>query len=673
MSGSGVFLLGKNGTVALRSIVYKAVPTNKFECIKIDEILDQINETLSEFELDNIQTTTNSLSINDETFNLADLADIKNIRNFITNTSKLNGNEITTPDDIREKAKELNKRYNDNKQIIDDLSYQYAHLALLAHDKKMQLAKNRFFKRAIILNPNHITAFSLEKSEHQKNKTAQEINDITPTDANGIHKKYNQLIDLENNDRNKIRLIKEAINNLSYFDDTPENRIFIDAFAVKLDKLYEQEKTIKVVFKYQDLADFYHGIPQKYSLALYYNQLSLEIINLFTNPKLYNDISSKIVQKINSLEKLEHPLSSDKIIEIKNKAKTLLSEEEDKGIKEILDKISHEIFTLRSKDHEQKEITKEIIESLISLHIQNHNIASYTMDNKIDIDISNKNNSEIKESTNAIKEIIRKIPEKYNIQVDEKTRTELSSIIEEPAETIRSTLNKINVIVDNTERYIKTSDESLKILVKHEQEGLALIHKNIQGGIDTLSQQQDKLKIDKNEVLEFLKASELRVLAKIYKLDISTQRKNKTIDFIREKISQLQKLVNTATIIQSNNHSDIIKSANNTTKDLKQIIITCQELEKSVLGQLKNTLDYTDDITMIKRSQNRFEHSLLNQTKNAFANYEKITEYSNIRPSLSFGQKVLLSIYFIIMTACAIYFIVNYSLLDLLTSLWHTA
>jgi uncharacterized protein YlxP (DUF503 family) len=701
MSGSGVFLVGKNGEIALRSIIYKAIPTNQFECVKIDEILDQLNTILSSFELNNIKTNIKPLSINDEVFNLEELADIQNIRDRITQTSKLNTNDISTADHIREKAKELNKEYNSVKKEIEDLSYQYAHLALLAHDKEMQLAKNRFFKRAIDLNPNHITAFSLEKSEYQKNKTTKEISEITPNDANGIYKKYNQLIDLEKDYRNKVRLLKEAINSLSYFENTSESGLLIDTLAIQLNNFYDQEKTTKVVFKYQELADFYHGIPQKYSLALYYNQLSLEIINLFTNPSLYNNISSKIVEKIKSLEKIEYPLSSDKRIEVKNKAKTLFSEEEDKGIKEILDKISYEIFTLKSKEHEQKEITKEIIESLISLHIQNQNIANYTRDNKLDIDTSNHNNNEIKESTSTIKELISKIPEKYNIQIDENTRSELRSIIEEPASAISSTLNKIDVITDKASTYVENAENSFNTLVKHGKDDLLIINSSIQENLSSLSEQKIKLENDKNEVLAFLKSSEKRLLAHIQKLELNTKRKNDAIAFIQNKIYGLQKLVSKALLVQSDNHSDIIELSNKSTQELKQITLACQQLEK----QLQESLDYTsdiesikraqtrvehtlvtktsealfthaqyhDDIIAIKHNQNRFEESLLNQTNHALKNYERIVDYNIRNPPLSFGKKVLLALYFIIMISSATYFIVNYGLLDLLEHLWQTA
>ena len=497
-------------------------------------------------------------------------------------------------------------------------------------------------------------------------------------------KKYDKLIKIENNQNEIKELLKEAIkeltphlakehSNLVEEQDSKTAQLKITDYCIKLERIFHENKTQKPIEKYIEIANFYfenHLIKRSFK----FYSISSELLRKSPNNDYNNNLTTNIEQTLTEIK--EKNKDYDFLVDIQEAQKTakaIIEEDEDKETKEVIFKLYEEITTLKNKEQLRDEFYKELLDTLLSLNISIDKQIIQNRDSNLKIKQSNTNIGSFSTLLNNLENQLNEIPERFDIKIDNKTRSELSSIIEEPAETIRSTLNKINVIVDNTERYIKTSDESLKILVKHEQEGLALIHKNIQGGIDTLSQQQDKLKIDKNEVLEFLKASELRVLAKIHKLDISTQRKNKTIDFIQEKISQLQKLVNTATIIQSNNHSDIIKSANNITKDLKQIIIACQELEKSVLGQLKNTLDYTDDITMIKRSQNRFEHSLLNQTKNAFANYEKITEYSNIRPSLSFGQKVLLSIYFIIMTACAIYFIVNYSLLDLLTSLWHTA
>lgn len=687
MSGSGVFLLGKNGEIALRSVIYKAIPTNRFECVKIDDILDQINEKLCELGLasDQIQITSHLLSVNDEIFSLSELAEIENIRKLIESSSQLKIEDIKTPEDIRKKAKSLNKTYITLKQNIDELSYSYAHLALFAHREKMQLARTRFFSKAIELNPNHVTAFSLEKLEYQKNKTIKikDINELNPTDAIGINKKYRQLLNLENNEANIIKLTKEAIEKLSYLDHTPDTQILIDDFSNKLNNIYNQDKSIKPIFKYQKLADFYHKIPQKYSAALYYNQLALEIINFTNNSIIYKEESEKIEKRITSLNKLTKPLSADELCEIEELAKSISLQEEDQTIKDLLHKLSYEISKLKETNSEQEEIARDIINSLLSLHIQNQNLINHTQDNKINVDIANGNNIEIKTIANSITNLIKSTPEKYEIQIDEKTRNELSLIIEEPNTSLIKTLDKLNEIVDDTKNYISESEKSLNILASHEKDELSNIRQEIKSTLDKLLAQQSLLATEKNEVLSYLKNSEKRMLANIHKLDIDNQRKIEVLDFIKDRINQLNNRVQVITFTQNKNHSTLIKSSNNATEELHKIISICQYLEESLLN---STSDYKNEFKSIKSGQIRIEHTLLTKTVEAISGFQRNQEtltsltddHSRLEDILlhktintpskqrvSLRTKVFLVIYCISMFTIAIYFMNKYGLLDL--------
>jgi hypothetical protein len=317
MSGSGVFLLGRHNTKSLRSIIYKAIPTNKFECIKIDEILDKINEQLKKLGLPIINITTEPLSVNGEDFNLSDLAEIKSLRTKIQDSSTLKIENIKSAEDIKETAKKLNKSYHESKASIENLSYQYAHLALLADKEGMQLAKTRFFKKAIDLHPNHITTFLIEKNAHEQSKSADALNRIKPLDANGINKKYIQILSLENNARKRINIIKEAIEDLSRLDETLQKNEYINQFLVEIDKEYGQENRTKPIFKYMELADFCHNIPND-KLSLSYNYLSLELINQSINFNAYSEEKQKIEEKIKILER---NIPSSLFEEFKNNAK----------------------------------------------------------------------------------------------------------------------------------------------------------------------------------------------------------------------------------------------------------------------------------------------------------------------------------------------------------------
>lgn len=607
MSGSGIFLLGKNGEVALRSIIFKALPTNKFECIKLDEVLDKINEKLQNLNLEQISTITKPLSINNEVVNLSDFIEVESVREFIRKQSTLNGENIKKPDDVREKARDLNEQYKTAKRTINELSYQYAHLALFARDKKMQLATSRFFKRAIDLNPTHITAFLLEKSEHEKQKNIQDIHKITPKNAIEIYKKYKQLIEMESSNANKIKLIKEAIENLSYLIDDDNIQNSINEFSTKLNKIYDQDRTVKPIFKYQELAAFYHKIPQKTHSALYYNQLSLYLIENSINPVIYEEERNQITHMISILHKSTSPLSNNDIIKIKDKAQNIFAYEEDKSLKELLYKISYDINRLKEDKNTQEETSKDIINSLFSLNIQGQTLVKKAEENKLDIGLSNKNNIEIKNTLNTIDELVNGIQEKHVPQLDENTKYELRSIIEEPAETLNAVLGEISHIVREAITYIDNSEKSLNTLINHEKSELENIHQQIYGQLSEFSDQYSKLNLERNEVLTFLKISEKRMLTHIHRIDVNIKDREATTALIQQSIHSLKKITKEFSL--QKNESDFRSK-------LKKITDTCQLLEQNILSQISH---YEDEFDLIKRGQNRIEHSLIKKTIEALS------------------------------------------------------
>lgn len=697
MSGSGVFLLGKNGQIALRAIIYKAIPTNKFECIKLDEILDQLNERLDELNLEQVQTTSKLLSVNNEIFNLSELAEIANIRNFIKDTSKLNTDRVKTPNDIREQAKQLNYSYHELKNNIEDLSFKYAHLALCAHDENMQIAKNRFFKKAIELNSNHITAFSLEKTENQKIKNSKDINNTQK-----ITQKYEPLINNANTELDRVKLLKEVIEQLSYLENTQNNQIFINNFSDQLIYLYDQDRKIKPIFKYQELADFYHKIPQKYSTALYYNQLALKIIDISNNPSIYKEESEKIEKRINSLNKLTSPLSTDILSEIEEQAKLISIQEEDQTIKDLLHKLSYEISQLKETNFEQEEVARDIINSLLSLHIQNHKLISQTQDNKINVDIANQNNITIKDTADSITQLINKIPEKYQISIDEQTKYDILDTIQSPLDDFSSKIDKVTQTTDAVNEIINHAEKQLSFIKQEGIKDLEAIKSDVQKRLTAFEQQEVQISAYKNEVLDYLKASEHRMLERIEQLYLNDTAKNEAIQVVQDSISQLEK-----TLLNTFASESKIQNYNNFSinKKIETVLNACRNLESTVITQTNDILSYSKDIDLVKNQQNaledslipqtaqalagltqnqellthirtnqyRLEHSLLTHTQHALNNYQNIINHQTIKPPLSKSKKIFLAVYFIVMFASALYFIIRYGLLDLLLNLWHTA
>ena len=730
MSGSGVFLLGKNREIALRSIIYKAIPTNQFDCIKVDEVLDKINQIITNNGFSQIQVISKPLSINDELFNLSDLANIEELKNFIQTTSNLE-KDIKTAEQIRKKAIVLNKEYHDVKDAIDQLSFKYSHLALLANDEKMQLATIRFFKKAINLNSEHITAFLLQKD--QKNKSLKEINKSEPKDFKGIYQKYNAITQQNSDldDENKITLLKEAIEELSYLTTDAEIDCAIDEFSQRLEKLYQKNKTIKMVFKLDDLAKFFHKVPQKQQDALHYNHLVIETICLFLNPKIYNDLASAAKERISYLEKSDLPHLSDyEIQQIKQEAKHLFQTEEDQSIKEILEKISHELTSLNSRNVDQEDISKDIINSLTSIYLQNNQIEVQTQKHQLDIQASNNNTIELKE-------ILNKIPEKYEIQLDDTTRNELLHIAEEPLSMVNATLQEVNQVSIQTRTHIDDAEKSLKVLSYLNKQELEDFHHKAQITLEKASEYHKKLINDKDELLVFLKRFENRIISNIQQIFITTQEKDAIIRLIQQSIAQLNNNLKTldfhnakknnkyfyfskqndmtdiqytcldlenkiAKIISEHeiNHVDFIKSSiqQNQTDFLEKIISVAHHFIQKNNEKIQSLTDIQNDQSLIfqqniesqkawinqfersekrlkniQSSQLRFENNLLEKTKEALMKYPKIIGSEIEKPHFSFKNKVLLWIYFSIITGSIIYLAINHKILDLLVNLWQTA
>ena len=707
ISGSPIFLLSKTHIPYLRSIAYATENFNIIKTIKINALIDKINERLTKIGIENhpINLSTKIILLN-ETLNISELNNFDDFKKRVREKSEsidfIKENEENQIF-IKEKASELSEEGRKLREMCENISYKYAHIAIIAAENGLKSATTSYLKKATEWNSDHIHLLLHERAERTQNKEL--LKSLTPFLVRDKIKKYDKLIKIENNQDEVRELLKEAIKELTPHLSNEQDRkivqLKITDYCIDLENIFHDNTAYKPIEKYRDIAKFYYeNHLTKKSFKFY--AISAELLQKASKNDYHKSLleeTSKRLVEIQEKNK-DYDFATD-LQEAQNIAKKIIEEDEDKDTKDIILKLYEDVNTLKNKDQDRDEFYKDLMENLLSLNISINKQIIQNVDNNLNIKKSNGNIESFSSLLRSLENQLSEIPERYDIQIDENTRSELRSIIEEPASAISSTLNKIDVITDKASTYVDNAENSFNTLVKHGKDDLLIINSSIQENLSSLSEQKIKLENDKNEVLAFLKSSEKRMLAHIHKLELNAKRKNDAITFIQNKIHDLQKLVSKALLVQSDNHSDIIELSNKFTQELKQITLACQQLEK----QLQESLDYTsdiesikraqtrvehtlvtktsealfthaqyhDDIIAIKHNQNRFEESLLNQTNHALKNYERIVDYNIRNPPLSFGKKVLLALYFIIMISSATYFIVNYGLLDLLEHLWQTA
>ena len=365
-------------------------------------------------------------------------------------------------------------------------------------------------------------------------------------------------------------------------------------------------------------------------------------------------------------------------------------------------KLSYEISQLKETNFEQEEVARDIINSLLSLHIQNHKLISQTQDNKINVDIANQNNITIKDTADSITQLINKIPEKYQISIDEQTKYDILDTIQSPLDDFSSKIDKVTQTTDAVNEIINHAEKQLSFIKQEGIKDLEAIKSDVQKRLTAFEQQEVQISAYKNEVLDYLKASEHRMLERIEQLYLNDTAKNEAIQVVQDSISQLEK-----TLLNTFASESKIQNYNNFSinKKIETVLNACRNLESTVITQTNDILSYSKDIDLVKNQQNaledslipqtaqalagltqnqellthirtnqyRLEHSLLTHTQHALNNYQNIINHQTIKPPLSKSKKIFLDVYSIVMFASVLYFIIRYGLLDLLLNLWHTA
>lgn len=513
-------------------------------------------------------------------------------------------------------------------------------------------------------------------------------------------------IENESNYHTKREIIKNAIFQITKADeDTSAKETEIKVLLLYLEKSYEADITLKDTYKYYELGQYCYSITDKPIKNLENSEKILDKYNAFfylTISRFLLDAShlieddSDLQCSINDLlDDINGRVENQDTIEqqASKKAKEILDAKQNKTtkqtlaeIKEILLSIGYDTLQLKINNTDERLAISAIKRRTAKIH---ENIISQGEQNKLhhlDIDQTNKNTNIINKVSEQLKEKLEEIPEKYQIILDTDTKKEIRDTIDSQLTEPVSELGNIKNVTDKVHEYVTNAEKHLNTILHEEKTSLDEKNAQLSFIIEKLEKSQISFDEIKTNTINHLRSSEKRMIARLNQLNINERTQYRATQVIQESISQLQR--NVKAIKTETPFKDRHEKNHSVTLEIKEIITTCQNLESRILAKLDDTPAYHADIDFIKRSQTRFEHALLpkvvdaldtrkNYKTNAFNNYEAFYEQDAItQPSFSFRRKILLIVCLIILFSSIGYFFLklsNYSLLDLLTNLWHTA
>ena len=433
LSGSGVFLLNEH-VIKLRSIFIESTNHNVFICVKLNNIIDEVNIKLNEMfdenhkklQLQEVQCG-NKIIIEKNELNFSEYSDFSHFKKSIEKDK--NFNDFCKEKDISFDNKNISKKLKKKLQIerkelykkTEAMSFVYAKLAILSHENGNRYATTRYFKQAIKLNEKHKQALLLEK-------------DLRDNDVENIIKKNIQTESLEERvsslikalDKNINNKIKEDItnkiisdfnyyssksineyNNEKYFHENKEYFHENVSYHIKrLENIIENNVSIRVHYRYRKIAifllSFDNLIIKSYSFHFFI--ICKEIVESLSKTTENKEFINSIYENISLLEKDDVSCKSkkDAIIKAKN---ILLKKEEYFNFKtkevifNIYDKTSlitkenkelkHSFSNMEKEIDEIKTINYEAGYNLIEISTEIEKIQP-AIDQKID-DISSEN------------------------------------------------------------------------------------------------------------------------------------------------------------------------------------------------------------------------------------------------------------------------------------------
>ena len=712
ISGSPIFLLSKSQEPYLRSIAYATEKFNIIKAIKISPLVDSINSRIEKINanLPELRSSTKITLIN-EPLSISELKSFNDFKTRIRDKSetlnfikKENENIIS----INEIAAKLLKDGDKLRTECEDLSYKYAHIAIIAADKGLKAATTSYLKKAIEWNSDHIHILLHEKAERTQNKEL--LRSLTPILLTDKIKKYDKLLKLEKDEFIIKELLKDAIIDLYQHTNDNNEKILanskIDEYCFSLDELINNDKKQKPINKYIELGKFYSENHLKNKSIKFY-LIALELLKRSPKNDYHNSLSEEVNLQIYRIkEKIDLNIFDEKQKDAIQIAKDIFNENEDKETKEIILKLYEEVTDLKRSEQYRDGFYSNLIDTLFSLNISIDKQIIQNIDKNIRINQSNANIESFTSLLNNLENKIIRIQDKYEIQIDEKTKNDILDTIQSPLDDFSNKIDnateKVTQTTDAVNEIINHAEKQLSFIKQEGIKDLEAIKSDVQKRLTAFEQQEVQISAYKNEVLDYLKASEHRMLERIEQLYLNDTAKNEAIQVVQDSISQLEK-----TLLNTFASESKIQNYNNFSinKKIETVLNACRNLESTVITQTNDILSYSKDIDLVKNQQNaledslipqtaqalagltqnqellthirtnqyRLEHSLLTHTQHALNNYQNIINHQTIKPPLSKSKKIFLAVYFIVMFASALYFIIRYGLLDLLLNLWHTA
>jgi hypothetical protein len=713
ISGAGAFVCDHQEAISLAYIVSGVDDINTFLCTRIDMFIDELNLLLESQEVqDNFPPleTNTEVFIEDEYLKFEEFSDFSFLEDSIKTNAESASNKLLKSSlidynhDFQKEVAKLHKEHRELRNLENTLSYLYAYYAILANKNKKRHASAILFKKAIELNPKHQQAFVLQKAKKDDNTekmqmASESVEDIKNTCLEKIKNEINHHI--------KRETIKDAIFKINITnEDANFKEERINTLLQELNKSYEQDITLKDTYKYYAIGQYYHSIANHYekkpdvfgeNLDKYdYSFLYLTISKLLLDESYIfeedhelrgatDELLTDIVEKVKNKKVIEQ-LAVDEVEKILNARQNKNAKQTLAEIKEILLSIGYDTLQLKQSNSDErllistiKNRTAKIHENLIAQNLKNNQ-------HHLDIDQTNKNIKLITEASENLKEQIEKTPDKYQIFLDAETKKEIKDTIDSQLYETVSKLDQVSEISEKIQDYVTNAESHLNTILHEEKISLEEKNTQLSSVIKKLEESQISVDDMKTHTINHLKSSEKRMIARLNQLNINERTQYRAVQVIQESISQLQRNVKAIKMESpfKNKHEKI----HSLRSEIEEIINTCQNLESRILARLDDTPSYHTDIDFIKRSQTRFEHALLpkvmkaldtgiNFRTNELNNYEAIPEQDNITlPSFSSRRKILLIVCLIILFVSIGYILLkfsNYSLLDLLTNLWHTA
>lgn len=712
ISGAGVFVKENNNSVNLSHIQHNAPAINFLLATRVDLFLDEINAIILA-ENKNFPLIKTSTKVMIEDMNIEDFGNFSFLKEKI-NKEIQNHREVINekyPQLVEIKNETLKEIHKNINELSKSLSYLYAYRAIKAHDEGKRRLTTLCFKKAIELNPEHRNTFIQEKAVRTNNiEKIEEMSSYFLDDSIKFHDKI--IKDYEDNDPIKIEKIKNAINAIIRFEESDNQKNKLQEYFEFLEKSYKENKILRAPYKYKDLGEFYIHILQNERAikALYTSQFIFE-----ESPQ--TEKNTLTLQEVKNIIKTlkENIIENDNI---KNEAfilakETMEEEEEDQNIKEQLKKsnamisvIYDDIYHIKQEENKRKETILNLDKTLSFLKAKVELQINQNESHNLDTLLINESITKLDIFNTALDEKIKSIPEKYQISIDEQTKYDILDTIQSPLDDFSNKIDnateKVTQTTDAVNEIINHAEKQLSFIKQEGIKDLEAIKSDVQKRLTAFEQQEVQISAYKNEVLDYLKASEHRMLERIEQLYLNDTAKNEAIQVVQDSISQLEK-----TLLNTFASESKIQNYNNFSinKKIETVLNACRNLESTVITQTNDILSYSKDIDLVKNQQNaledslipqtaqalagltqnqellthirtnqyRLEHSLLTHTQHALNNYQNIINHQTIKPPLSKSKKIFLAVYFIVMFASALYFIIRYGLLDLLLNLWHTA